>query len=220
MKYFFKNYKKYLTTINCLKQIYYKMSQSIECECPICMDSIDIKKNCVTTDCGHCFHASCLMTSVAHNGFGCPYCRAVMAEVPKEEEEEDDYFDEEEDDEMFSEYSLRGFRFFFNNLNEEENDNEDNLEEDEDNEEEEEEEEEEGPPKPSIDFITQKLLEQGITMEKLIKSCLIDHDEYEEEIEFEMVSREVFGKLRTIISNFTPALPPALEVIPPLVDIC
>ena len=197
------------------------MSESNECECPICMDSIDIKKNCVTTDCGHCFHASCLMKSVAHNGFGCPYCRAVMAEVPAEEEEEDDYFDEDED-EMFSDYSLRGFRFFFNNLNEEENDNEDNLEEDEDNEEEEdeEEEEEEVPPKPSIDFITQKLLEQGITMEKLIKSCLIDHDEYEEEIEFEMISREVFGKLRAIISNFTPALPPAPEVIPPLVDIC
>ena len=194
------------------------MSQSIECECPICMESIDIKKNCVTTDCGHCFHASCLMTSVAHNGFGCPYCRAVMAEVPEEEqEEEDDYFNED-DEEMFSDYSLRGFRFFFNNLNEEENDNEDNLEEDEDNDDDDEAEEEEGPPKPSIEFITQKLLEQGITMEKLIKSCLIDHDEYEEEIEFEMVSREVFGKLRTIISNFTPA--PPLEVIPPLVDIC
>jgi len=200
------------------------MSQSIECECPICMDSIDIKKNCVTTECGHCFHASCLMTSVAHNGFGCPYCRTAMAEVPNEEDNEDNYIDDEDDeDEMFSDYSLRGFRFFFNNLNGEENDNEDNLEEDEDNEDGEnyEDEDDDEPPKPSLEFITQRLLEQGITMEKLIKSCLLNHEEYEEEENFEMADREIFGKLRTIISNFTPnpIQGPSPEVIPPL-DIC
>jgi hypothetical protein len=49
-------------------------------DCPICMEQIEsFTKNCVTTECGHCFHTSCLMTSVAHNGFGCPYCRTAMA---------------------------------------------------------------------------------------------------------------------------------------------
>ena len=65
-------------------------------ECPICMDPIEGAKNSITTECGHAFHATCLMTSVAHNGFGCPYCRTAMAEVPEEEETE--YSDEDDDD--------------------------------------------------------------------------------------------------------------------------
>ena len=80
-------------------------------DCPICMDCIEsTTKNCVTTECGHCFHTNCLMQSVAHNGFGCPYCRSTMAEVP--EEEESDWSHEEEDEEeeeMFDEDALRGF---------------------------------------------------------------------------------------------------------------
>ena len=67
------------------------MSHSCENqECPICMDPIEGAKNSITTECGHAFHATCLMTSVAHNGFGCPYCRTAMAEVPEEEDDEDD----------------------------------------------------------------------------------------------------------------------------------
>ena len=59
---------------------------SAQIDCPICLDCIETSKNCVTTECGHCFHTSCLMTSVAHNGFGCPYCRAKMAEEPEKKE--------------------------------------------------------------------------------------------------------------------------------------
>ena len=177
-------------------------------DCPICMDAIDINKNCTRTECGHCFHASCLMTSVAHNGFGCPYCRTVMADVP--EDEEDEYVhDEEEDEETFTDYALRGFRFLFNNLNGEEHDDEDNLEEDEEDEEgldEDEEEEDENPP---LAFIMQRLLEQGITMEKLVASCLVCHEEYEEKDLFVNADREIFGKLRVIISNY---IPPAADL--------
>jgi len=93
---------------------------STQKECPICMEIIDFNKNCVTTECGHCFHTNCLMTSVAHNGFGCPYCRTAMAEEIKDEEEEEDEEEHEEDDEeeedMFNDNSLRGFRFFMNNI--------------------------------------------------------------------------------------------------------
>lgn len=61
------------------------------CQCPICFDTISDKKNNITTECGHKFHASCLMTNVSRNGFDCPCCRAVMAtpeypEYPEEQE--------------------------------------------------------------------------------------------------------------------------------------
>jgi hypothetical protein len=54
------------------------MSQIENVECPICFDTIGFQNN-VTTECGHKFHASCLMKNVSVNGFGCPCCRAVMA---------------------------------------------------------------------------------------------------------------------------------------------
>ena len=70
------------------------MSSTFECveccECPICMEELQIGKNCVTTECGHRFHTNCLMTSVAHNGFGCPYCRSVMAEEVIEDDDEEE----------------------------------------------------------------------------------------------------------------------------------
>ena len=69
--------------------------------CPICMDDIVNNVNCVTTECGHCFHASCLMTNVAHNGFGCPYCRTVMAEDQEDSDDDTEYnvvSDDGEDD--------------------------------------------------------------------------------------------------------------------------
>ena len=170
-------------------------------ECPICMDDVEVTRNCVTTECGHCFHASCLMRSVAHNGFGCPYCRTTMAEVP-EEEDDDDMSEVTIEEEMFDDYALRGFRFLFNNLNGEEHDEEDVLEEEED---EEEEEVAVEIVKPSSAFITQKLLDQGITMEHLVKALLKDHEEYDaEEEECLRIDDELFGKMRIIISNYTP----------------
>ena len=56
-----------------------------EQECPICMEEFVGGCNTVVTECGHKFHCSCLMTNASHNGFNCPYCRAVMA--PEEEDD-------------------------------------------------------------------------------------------------------------------------------------
>ena len=176
-------------------------------ECPICMDAIEGNKNCITTECGHAFHANCLMTSVAHNGFGCPYCRTAMAEVPEEEDDEDDDSDGEyEDEEIFDEDALRGFRFFMNNLTGEAHEEQDNAEEDvyveyENNSEPEEPE----VPVPTASFIAQKLTQQGVTMEDLVKIMLLNHGEYESQSEhLERVEGEMFGKMRIIISNFAP----------------
>ena len=52
-------------------------------ECSICMTSIgDI--NCVTTECGHKFHANCIFTNIQSNGYKCPCCRKQMIEDKEE----------------------------------------------------------------------------------------------------------------------------------------
>ena len=174
---------------------------SFNTECPICMDDINVSVNCVTTECGHCFHASCLMRNVAHNGFDCPYCRAEMAEQPPKEEEEDEWEDDEE--EVYDDFALRGLRLFTNNINGVQHDPLDISDENAENEEEV---EEERVPieKPSPMLIANKLGEKGITMEDLVKVILMkDHAEYEEnEEEFTDIDDNIFGKIRIIISNY------------------
>ena len=175
-------------------------------ECPICMEPIETQRNCVTTECGHCFHTNCLMTSVAHNGFGCPYCRTKMAEeVADEESEYDD--DEEEIYEQYDDYALRGLRFFNNNINGEQHDQEDLDDEGEDAEEDDEEvvEEAEEVTPPPVSYVAQKLVEQGVTMETLLKAVLCSVNNYENDYEdFERVENEIFGRVQTILNNYTP----------------
>ena len=154
------------------------MSQNNNKECPICMDDIDFNNNCITTECGHSFHASCLMRNVAHNGFGCPYCRTELAEAVEDSDSE--YTEEDEEEEIFDDFALRGLRFFTNNLDGNEHDQEDISEEEEDMEEPAEA-EVEPVVKPSAAFIAQKLVDQGVTMEYLVKALLKDHDEYDAE---------------------------------------
>jgi len=173
------------------------------CECPICLDDIDVSKNCTRTECGHTFHATCLMNNILRNGFGCPYCRTAMVEEPEEEDDESQFSrgDEDEvDDEEIEDYTLRGFRFFFENVEGIAHEDEDTLEEYE-------EQRRSNPStplaKPTPVFIAQKLTEQGITMESLVKMLLVEHDEYDdEEEEFEDVGEDIFGRMRIIISNY------------------
>jgi hypothetical protein len=114
-------------------------------ECPICMDTIDPYKNRVTTECGHTFHCSCLMTNVSHNGFACPYCRTAMAEEVEEiHGYNDDYStsswyygddDDSVDDSSVSvagpgleAHVLRGMRWFFQRVDpQEDEDDEDSV---------------------------------------------------------------------------------------------
>jgi hypothetical protein len=73
------------------------------------------------------------MKSVAHNGFGCPYCRTAMAEMPQEEDSDDEYseYSDYSVDEYFEHDTMRGFRFFWNNVNGISHSREDEIEEDE-----------------------------------------------------------------------------------------
>lgn len=187
------------------------MSATIDC--PICMDCIEsTTKNCVTTECGHCFHTNCLMQSVAHNGFGCPYCRTVMAEVPDEEEtiysdEEHDDEEDDEDEEMFDDDALRGFRFFWNLLNGEEHDEEDTTDEQEFDEWVESQNRTQllnASNIPTPTFVAQKLQEQGVTFEQLVFASLNSHNEYHDNEENDRVDYELFEKIRSIITSYRP----------------
>lgn len=179
-------------------------------ECPICMDNIETQRNCVTTECGHCFHTNCLMTSVAHNGFGCPYCRTKMAEEVAEENSDYDDESESEEYEQYDDYALRGLRLFNNNVNGEEHDQEDLDEEDQEDQEDVEEDQEdqedaEVVAPPSVSYVVQKLTEQGVTMEDLLKAVLCSVNNYERDYEdFERVENEIFGRVSTILNNYTP----------------
>ena len=203
--YKFKIYKRRIKMMNQINVI----------ECPICMDEIEAEKNKVTTECGHCFHTSCLMKNVAHNGYGCPYCRTVMAEKPAASADDDESSDGEYDDEYsieeegpdYNDNVLRGFRWLFQRAEGEELDDE----EDSDSELDEDEDRVEIEPRAPVDYIVEKLVQRGVTMADMVKSILIrDHDEYQFHDEFETADDEVFGKLRIIISNYQPPLEPVV----------
>jgi len=177
---------------------------TVQIECAICMDSIITSKNKVTTECGHTFHTNCLMANVACNGFGCPLCRAIMAEEPEDSEDDFDMSEISVEDSINSsmrdltENEYNGYLAIpsIRRLFREEGDDED------------EEEEEEETPVPSIEYITQKLVQQGVTMEQLVKVLLVDHAQYDA-IEEECLteSDRIFDVFQAIITDFTPAVP-------------
>lgn len=192
----------------------------MSCECPICMDPIMGDKNKVITECGHCFHTNCLMTSVAHNGFGCPYCRTAMAEEQNDDDddEENSYGsdDEEEVESPYdNEYVLRGFRLFMANKEGEDHDEEDLIQEQYEEQLEEAAEERANDhelltqePMPSVAYVTEKLTERGVTLEDLVKVFLVEHDAYNftygEQEATERLEGEIYGKVRIIIGGYTP----------------
>jgi hypothetical protein len=130
-----------------------------ESECPICMEIIDLCKNCATTECGHKFHSNCLMKSIAFNGFGCPYCRFEMVEeiVDSEDEEGDDNDNNNDDDD--DDYD---------------DDDEDDDNDDEDEEYENNDDENDNEVLPSFELIQKKFIEQGITYESLVKTIMFN----------------------------------------------
>lgn len=173
-------------------------------ECPICMDAICGDKNCVTTDCGHNFHASCLFKNMAHNGFGCPYCRTELAEVPEEEDSDDEDDDEDwiDEDEPYSNSSLRSLRQMF----QEDYDAEDDAEEDEDEDDGYFHGEEEYENAPTSQLMATKLMEKGVTYHQLVESlCSSNLDEYRFKMEYNETADKIYGKMRGILANHVQA---------------
>ena len=176
------------------------MSSIEQNECPICYEEIQNDKNCVTTECGHKFHCNCLMKNSSVNGFTCPMCRQLMAE-----EAEDDYEyeeDEEDEEETIGDDALTSFRMFNQRLDGEEIEDDEDADEAAVDDSDEEVEVEEEIIKPSAEFITAKLLERGFSMEDLVKTLLIDHDEYDLDDEPDRTGDRIFGSFRAIISRY------------------
>jgi hypothetical protein len=132
-------------------------------ECPICFDDIDTNKNCVITECGHKFHASCLLRSVAFGNFDCPCCRFELAEGP--EEESDDGFDEEDDDDYeINDETMQSMRWLFQRAEGEELEEEE-LDDDE---------EEDQVPEVPLNYVVDNLQTMNYTFEDMIKIILND----------------------------------------------
>jgi hypothetical protein len=182
------------------------------------MLDIDGTTNRVTTECGHEFHTKCLLSNIAYNGFGCPYCRSEMVEESvanrlHEDDDEDDDDDDEEDDgdddeddeddgsELEESDILRGFRFMLERTTGEVLTNDDDVIEENEYQDERDRDE---TPKPSVALITKKLSENGVTIETFVKALLLDHSEYNEvsEEEFYKINDDLFDKIRDIISNY------------------
>lgn len=185
-------------------------------ECPICMDIIELNNNCVMTKCGHTFHCSCLMQNAAHNGFMCPYCRAKMAEEPKEYEYED-----EENDEENEENALTSFRMFYQRINGEEVEEEPEnwwsivvpIDIQEDN----------TVAMPDAAYTTQKLIERGITMEDLVKHILFqEYDVFNNSYSnsysnYSRLSFKIYEEFEVIINQYTPPLVEVPSITPPTI---
>jgi hypothetical protein len=106
-------------------------------------------------------------------------------------------------------YALRGMRWLFQQVDghdEEDEDEQENEEsQDENPDDVENEEEEDNTPKPSLRYLTQKLAQRGVTMEMLVKTLLLEHEEYANmEEECTRACDELFGKVRIIVSNYDP----------------
>jgi hypothetical protein len=169
-------------------------------ECPICMDDIDLKNNCIVTECGHIFHCSCLMKNAATNGFGCPMCRSVMAEQLADDDSDEytsEYDEYEYEEDMFDDNALTSFRMFQQQLEGEE------VEEEEVEEVDANAVDDEYEPiivMPNSETIATKLIARGFTMEDAVKVLLLEHGEYSDfEDVYNRRAQEIYGEIRRMI---------------------
>ena len=192
-------------------------------ECPICYECIGSTNN-ITTECGHKFHASCLMTNITRNGFSCPCCRTLMAEHSEQEEDDDDSTlldddsddDSDDDDDVIgfsdNEDALRGLRLFTNLLEGVEHDQEDVVAEYQYVQQ-----REELRSIPTLEVVAAALRAQGVTYEHLLANALMEHSEYENNMdELDRRTNDLWGKMRIFISNYIPEPAPVAEVETPI----
>jgi hypothetical protein len=191
-------------------------------ECPICYENIEGVINSITTECGHKFHANCLMKNVLFNGFGCPCCRTKMVEQEETNDSDDSDSDgdnndsdsddsdsddsdsddsdsddsDSDDNDQYSEFALLGLRLFTARIEGEEPD-----------------------PKdieinysilfpgetqtiPTQEYVTEKLQDKGITIYQLVSTLMLDHEEYDGCVEYDENYENISTKIREIINEF------------------
>ena len=202
-------------------------SASVCVDCPICLELLpSSNKNRVVTECGHVFHTSCLLTNVLHNGFGCPYCRALLAKseavtVSEDDDDDDEDYDPDElndgmvldvENVTHTDYVLRGLRWFLCRVSGDEQDDEEDVVPDdmdlstsvdpygEDMF------SSDSQAVPPVSYIRNKLLTQGITMDDLVKVLMYRTSDRSfgdaEDEDYERLSRSLHGRMCGIISSY------------------
>lgn len=63
---------------------------SNQTECCICLELINKSKNNCITECGHMFCLKCLATTMYHDTWNCPYCRTAIVDIPHHDDEDED----------------------------------------------------------------------------------------------------------------------------------
>ena len=170
---------------------------SLDCECSICLENIIGVSNKVVTDCGHTFHCKCIMTNISFNGFSCPFCRNVMADL-QEDSDSDSNSDsgsdshpntiistEEDDDDDYEDVSDDNSVHYINQRNELRRVVNDEI-------------------MPESGLIIKILQEQGYTMEDLVKLHLyLEHSRWGTYYQdYENVSRGLFSLFLEIIEEY------------------
>jgi hypothetical protein len=172
-------------------------------ECPICFDVIGDNNN-IITECGHKFHASCIMRNVSMNGFGCPCCRSVMADEPESDDDDSTEYEDDDEDETTvnsanlepdNDYVMRGFRLFTSRFEEEEPDYEDVYTE----------ERSEYylgyiSTFPTYNEVIHCLREDAVSYEQLVAYILHCKEGYEHNQQIRRIYRYVFDKIDKIIN--------------------
>jgi hypothetical protein len=160
---------------------------SLVSECSICLENIIGISNKVVTECGHTFHCNCLMKNITFNGFGCPYCRNVMAEYDGNYSDSDDDDDNDDDDDD-------------DDNDDDDNDDDDEYDEDEDD-------DDDDKKMPQANYVTLKLKEKGFTMEDLVKIHLfLEHGEWGTYYrEYEEMSGMIFREVGEILEQYKEA---------------
>lgn len=182
--------------------------EEVECpeECPICMEPMDENCDKTVTKCGHSFHSSCIFQNMAaHNGFGCPYCRTILAKEIEESDDDSIYaysMDEQEQDYVFT-----SFRMFHQQINNEDVEDEDEAEDEDDDEDQTENERQnqeqyEANLESKTNHIVQHLNNQGITYKDLVRHILLENhcDLFDDR--FDYTSSVVYGQFRAAISQY------------------
>jgi hypothetical protein len=155
------------------------------------------------------------MKNAAHNGFGCPYCRTVMAEQPEDSDSEDSDSDSEEET-VFDEDALTSFRMFHQRINGEEIEEQEEDDDDWGTVDSEVEGEVLVSELPDAAYVAEKLSGRGITFEDLVKDALFNaHSNWGDHFsEYERRSSEVYGQFRAVITQFSPPTPLPTPTLP------
>jgi hypothetical protein len=106
-----------------------------------------------------------------------------------EESDDDDEDDDDDDDEEDIEYTLRGFRLFMNRIEGHETDPADlTFEED--------------VSPPTVEYISERLVEKNISLEELVKSHLSNHRDYADNHTYDKIHNSTWEMIDGIIQQY------------------